>query len=142
LVIIGDGKAGPALKGLAEELNIAPRVRFLGARSDPYPYMARADALVISSKFEGFGGVIVEALALGIPVVATDCKSGPAEILDGGRYGTLVPVGNADRLAQAIRAHLRGETRFQPSDLERRADAFGEQEGLPPYLRLLGLAPE
>ncbi len=142
LVIIGDGQDGPALQALAAELNVASRVRFLGARSDPYPFMARADALVTSSRFEGFPGVIVEALALGIPVIATDCRSGPGEILDEGRYGTLVPVGDPDRLAQALRALLRGETRFRPIDLERRADAFSLDRGLPPYLRLLGLAPE
>ena len=142
LVIIGDGEDGPALQGLAAELNVASRVRFLGALSDPYPFMARADALVLSSRFEGFSGVIVEALALRVPVIATDCKSGPGEILDGGRYGTLVPVGDPERLAQAMRALLRGETRFRPIDLERRADAFGVERGLPPYLRLLGLAPE
>jgi glycosyltransferase involved in cell wall biosynthesis len=142
LVVIGDGEDGPALQTLAAELNVSSRVRFLGARSDPYPFMARADALVTSSKFEGFSGVIVEALALRLPVIATDCKSGPDEILDGGRYGTLVPVGDPDRLAQAMRALLRGETRFRPIDLERRADAFGVDRGLPPYLRLLGLAPE
>jgi glycosyltransferase involved in cell wall biosynthesis len=142
LVIIGDGEDGPALQRLAAELNVSSRVRFLGGLAEPYPFMARADALVLSSKFEGFAGVIVEALALGVPVIATDCRSGPREVLDGGRYGTLVPVGDADRLGQALRALLRGERRVEPIDLERRAAEFDMQRGLPPYLRLLGLPAE
>jgi glycosyltransferase involved in cell wall biosynthesis len=73
-----------------------------GFVKNPYKYMKRAAVFVLSSRWEGFGMVLVEAMALGTPVVSTDCPSGPAEILKGGKWGRLVPVGNVDALAQAI----------------------------------------
>jgi glycosyltransferase involved in cell wall biosynthesis len=77
-----------------------------GFVDNPYPYLAHADLFALSSRWEGLGLVLVEALALGTPVVATDCPSGPAEILQHGRFGQLVPVGDPGALARAMEATL------------------------------------
>lgn len=110
-VIVGDGPERERLDGLAG--NLGGRVVLVGEDSNPYRYVARADVFVLSSRFEGFGVVIVEALALGIPVVSTDCDFGPREILDHGRYGVLVESENAEALATALRALLSDPVRRQ-----------------------------
>lgn len=103
LMILGEGPLLPACKKLAQELGLdATRVSFPGHCANPYPYMARARLFVLSSLWEGFGVVLVEALALGIPVVSTDCPSGPREILEDGRYGRLVQPNDTPALIQAI----------------------------------------
>ncbi len=102
LMIVGQGEGEDQLRSLSIELGIADRVKFAGFHQDPTPFYATANLLVLSSDYEGFGNVIVEALAQGLPVVSTDCPSGPAEILDYGRYGRLVPVGDTAALASAM----------------------------------------
>jgi glycosyltransferase involved in cell wall biosynthesis len=102
LIIVGDGPERKSLERLALELGIDNRVDFVGIALNPFKYLARADLFVMSSRWEGFGNTLVEALACGCPVIATNCDSGPSEILDGGRYGTLVPVDAVDRLATAM----------------------------------------
>ena len=87
---------------LARELDVAEDFEMPGFVANPFAYMARASAFVLSSAWEGFGNVLVEAMACGCPVVSTNCPSGPAEILDHGRYGPLVPVGDDRSLAHAI----------------------------------------
>jgi glycosyltransferase involved in cell wall biosynthesis len=87
---------------LAAELGIEQLVDFHGAVSNPFSYMSKADLFVLSSAFEGFANVVVEALACGCPVVSTDAPSGPREILDDGKYGRLVPVGDHEALAAAM----------------------------------------
>jgi len=106
LVILGEGEDRAALEALARELDCREDVALPGFVSNPYPYMAAAAVFVSSSAWEGFGNVLIEAMALGVPVVSTDCPSGPAEILDHGRYGVLVPVSDSDALARAIAATL------------------------------------
>ena len=106
LVLLGEGRQREKLEALARELDIAEDVDLPGFVDNPYAYMARADLFVLSSICEGAPVVLMEALALGTPVVATDCPSGPAEILEGGRHGTLVPIGNAAALAEAMGATL------------------------------------
>lgn len=91
---------------LAEELGIETAIDFQGFVHNPYAYMANAAVFVLSSRYEGFGNVLAEALACGCPVVSTDCPSGPAEILQNGAFGTLVPVGDAQAMADAICASL------------------------------------
>lgn len=102
LVIIGDGPEKEALECQASSLGLEGRVDFVGARDNPMPLLKKADLFVHPSNREGFGLVIVEALAAGVPVVATDCRSGPADILGGGAYGDLVPVGDLAALTAAI----------------------------------------
>lgn len=102
LMILGDGPLKPDLLALAAELGITDRIVMAGFVQDPKPYMRAARVLALSSKFEGFGNVLVEAMACATPVVSTDCPYGPSEILAGGRFGLLAPVGDAATLASAI----------------------------------------
>ena len=102
LAIVGDGPERPALQALARELGVADRIVFTGEVSDPFGFMMRARLAVCASVYEGLGNAIIEALACGTPVVSTDCPYGPSEILQGGRYGALTPVGDAPAMAAAI----------------------------------------
>jgi glycosyltransferase involved in cell wall biosynthesis len=102
LWIIGEGPERDRLIQLGNRLNLTDRVSFLGFRSNPYSYFAAADIFVLSSRWEGFANVIVEAMACGCPVVAFDCPHGPAEILDKGRFGVLVAPDDPRALARAL----------------------------------------
>ena len=106
LTILGEGLLRSELEGLIFELGLSGRVALPGFALDPSCWYRSADLFVLSSSWEGFGNVIVEALECGVPVVSTDCPSGPAEILDNGRYGRLTPVGDATALASAMQASL------------------------------------
>ncbi|MCU0767504.1 MAG: glycosyltransferase [Gammaproteobacteria bacterium] len=139
LLILGEGGQRDALEGRIRALGLASDVALPGFVPNPYPYMRAAALLALSSDFEGFGNVLVEAMALGTPVVSTDCPSGPAEILDRGRYGRLVPVGDAAALAQAI-----GETLDAPRDRAGLAEAaarFAVSAAVARYRSVLGLGP-
>ncbi|GAB4348865.1 MAG: glycosyltransferase [Immundisolibacter sp.] len=135
LLILGEGHLRPALEALARELGIAADVRMPGFVPNPLAYMRRARLFVLSSAWEGLPTVLIEALACGCPVVSTDCPSGPREILDGGRYGRLVPVGDVEALTAAIEAALAADVDRQA--LERRALAFSAAAVARPYLGLL-----
>ncbi|MCP5419855.1 MAG: glycosyltransferase [Gammaproteobacteria bacterium] len=138
LLILGDGKLGPALKSLATELGIQDAVDMPGFVDNPYAYMARASLFVSSSAWEGSGNALTEALAVGTPVVSTDCPSGPREILQDGRYGPLVPVGDAPALAQAMLETLE---RAPSADWLRGAAArFTVEASAEHYLARMGLA--
>jgi glycosyltransferase involved in cell wall biosynthesis len=102
LTILGEGPLLEALSQQSKELGLEKSVYFAGFKSNPYPYLKASDALVLSSRYEGFGVVLAEALALGIPVASTDCPHGPSEILNEGKYGELAKVGDAVGLADAI----------------------------------------
>ncbi|QQK78482.1 glycosyltransferase [Salicibibacter cibi] len=102
LVILGEGPLQATLEQQAAELNIGEHVHFIGFQSNPYRYFRRADAFVLASKHEGFSHVIAEALATGTPVVSTDCRSGPAEVLNDGEFGSLCEVGNDAQMAEQI----------------------------------------
>ena len=106
LLILGEGALRPDLERLAAELDISNHVSLPGYQTDPTPYYRSADLFVLSSDFEGFGNVLVEALQAGLPIVSTDCPTGPTEILDKGRYGKLVPCNDARALAEAVVAAL------------------------------------
>jgi glycosyltransferase involved in cell wall biosynthesis len=138
ILILGEGPARPQLERLVAELGLQERVRLPGAVSDPYPYLTEADLFVLSSAWEGFGNVIVEALAAGTPVVSTDCPSGPAEILENGRYGRLTPVGDVLALARAMDAAL--ETPVDRDMLKARGAEFSVEHAADQYLALLGPA--
>jgi len=106
LVILGEGKLRPTLEALADELGIAADVTLPGFAENPYNYMANSAVFALTSLYEGLPGVLIQALACGCPVVSTDCPGGSAEILDGGRFGQLVPVGGVNELAGALEAAL------------------------------------
>jgi glycosyltransferase involved in cell wall biosynthesis len=112
LVILGNNAGSqPTLEALVQELGLTEEVALLGFAANPYAYMAKAGVFALSSRWEGFGNVIAEALAVGTPVVSTDCRSGPSEILDHGKYGTLVPVGDHQAMAAAILEALAGNVK-------------------------------
>lgn len=136
LLVLGEGPARAALERLAAELGVSADVRFAGAVGAAPAYMARAAVFVLSSAWEGFGRVLVEALAVGCPVVSTDCPSGPREILAGGAYGPLVPVGDDEALAGAIASLL--ERPPAPERLLERAQVFTLERGVERYLEVLG----
>lgn len=116
LVILGTGREQKSLQSLIAELNLTDKVALLGFVNNPSAYMAQASVFVFSSLWEGFGNVLVEAMATGTPVISTDCESGPAEILDSGKYGHLVPVGNQKAIADAIIEVLSGHAKPLDSD--------------------------
>ena len=109
LVLVGMGKLETEIKQLAVELNIADKVKFLGFQINPYPLIAQARVLVLSSKFEGFGYVIVEAQALDTAVISTDCPFGPRELLP---EQNLVAVGDIEALAKLIGSALNHPERY------------------------------
>lgn len=106
LVILGKGPERKALEAQARALGIADRVFFSGFVPNPEAYLRRARVLVLSSRNEGFPGALIEALEAGAAIVSTDCPFGPREVLDGGRWGRLVPVGDAQALAMAVSKEL------------------------------------
>jgi len=102
LLILGEGKQRNKLLELAEELGVDNHVDLPGYDENPYRFMKHASVFVLSSRREGASAVIVEALACGTPVISTDCPSGPAETLQNGEYGKLVPIGDHESMAKAI----------------------------------------
>lgn len=102
LLIIGDGEERESLIKMAEDSGYRGDIEFIGFQKNPFKYMAKASIFVLSSIFEGFGNVIVEAMALGLPVISTDCPSGPSEIIENGESGLLVPVRDEYALADSI----------------------------------------
>jgi glycosyltransferase involved in cell wall biosynthesis len=135
LVILGEGAERPALERLVDQLGLRDFVGLPGFVLNPYAYMARASVFVLSSRHEGFPNVLLEALACGTPVVSTDCPSGPREILDSGRYGPLVPVGDVEALAKAVLAVL--DHPLSKDLLMQRADTFSFARTGEAYLRVL-----
>jgi glycosyltransferase involved in cell wall biosynthesis len=137
LILVGDGVLRESLLNLVGELGITDYVRIVGHQDNPYKLMKNADVVAVSSRWEGFGLTIVEALALGIPVVATDCPSGPAEILEGGRFGRLVPVGDTESLATAIHDSISTGSVATASEQRQRAKDFSEEVVFPQYIEIL-----
>ncbi|MGE5155723.1 MAG: glycosyltransferase [Bdellovibrio bacteriovorus] len=137
LMILGRGGARDGLLELAGELGVGADLALPGYAPDPYGYMAHADLFAFSSRWEGLGFVLIEALAVGTPVVSTDCPSGPREILQDGRYGRLVPVDDAAALAEALIATL--EHPLPPESLREAARPYGVEAATDAYLDTMGL---
>ena len=128
LVILGEGPLRGSLQALARELGVEDRCDMPGFEPNPFAFMSKAAVFALSSRYEGLPAVLIQALACGAPVVATDCPSGPAEILDGGRYGELVPVGDPELLAKAIHIAITGPRR-PPDATAWRRYSFDESVG-------------
>ncbi len=102
LVLVGEGPLEKAIGELVRQKGLQEKVRFAGFQSNPYRYMARSSVFAFPSLSEGFGMVLVESMACGLPVVATDCVAGPSEVLLNGKCGILVPVADEEALARGI----------------------------------------
>jgi len=135
LMILGEGEERPLLNRLIQELGLENGVTMPGFVSNPYAYMSRAAVFVLSSAWEGLGIVLIEALAVGTPVVSTNCQSGPSEILDNGKYGRLIPVGDIQAMAKAILNTLQNPP--VPYFLQNRANEFYLENGLSKYFGLI-----
>ena len=143
LLILGEAanprrsaKRKAELDAVAREVGVQDHVRLEGYVANPFPYMRLASVFALSSLYEGFGNVLVEAMACGCAVVSTDCPSGPAEILEHGRYGPLVQVGDHKALGDAILSVL--DTPPDPELLRRRAADFTVNRAVDQYEALLG----
>ncbi len=139
LVLVGKGRDKEMLSGLVEELGLQDSVILTGFIENPYPLIRQSIALVLSSKYEGFGLVLVEGMGLGVPVVASDCPSGPAEILENGKSGLLFPTGDIQALAYNLeKLATDGETcrRMSAVSLER-SKAFSIQRSVNELMEVL-----
>ena len=137
LVILGEGSERGNLLRLAEELGISEHVDLPGFQVNPFAYMARSRLLAHSSQYEGSPNVLVQAMACGTPVVSTDCDHGPREILEGGKWGRLVPVGDAEAMAEAILETLRDP--IEPELLVSRVSVYSAEASVDRYMEVLGL---
>ncbi len=130
LLILGEGSERVALETLVREQGLEEDVSLLGFVENPYAYMSRASLFILSSRWEGLPTVLIEALFCGVPVISTDCPSGPREVLADGKYGALVPVHNPTALAEMIKIALEGRTprpsteSWQPYELETIVDQY------------------
>jgi glycosyltransferase involved in cell wall biosynthesis len=136
LVILGKGPEHPRLQAAIDQLGLADDAQLLGFVSNPFAYLSKATVFCHSARYEGLVNVLIEAMACGCPVVSTDCPGGSAEILAGGKYGHLVPVGDPDEMAHAILAVLDGNTRKPPPDW---LDQFRIETVQTRYRQALGL---
>lgn len=131
LVIVGEGSQRDELLQRIHTLGVADRVHLVGFRTNPYPYLQQASAFVLSSRFEGLPTVLVEALLLQKPIIATDCESGPREILENGRYGWLIPPDDVEALYEAMTSFLN-----EPLELQARVaqGATSVERFAPPHI--------
>ena len=135
LIILGEGFLRDKLKKKIDELSLCDHIQLAGNVENPFKYLSRAKVFVLSSLYEGFPSVLVEAMACGIPVVSTDCPSGPREILEDGKIGRLVPVGDVSALGQAIIATIKNPYSVEAS--QKRAMEFNITNCTKKYLQVL-----
>ena len=135
LIILGEGKDKALLTNLAEQLKVAGDLDFPGFVDNPYAYMNSADLFVLSSIWEGSPNVLTEAMGLGIPVVSTDCPSGPREILQNGRYGPIVKMGDDRSMAEAMESVLADPPR--PDVIKQAVEKYRLEYSSQRYLEVL-----
>lgn len=135
LIVLGEGPERAALEELSRELGIAADVQLPGFVDNPFPYLKRTAVFALSSRYEGMPTALLQALAFGTPVVSTDCPGGAREVLEHGRFGALVPPGDAEKLATAIASTIGSPRR--PDAAEHVRTRFGAREAAARYLRLL-----
>lgn len=139
LIILGEGELRSALEAQVAQLGLnEDMVQLPGFVANPYAWLARCSLFVLSSRREGLPGALIEAMTCGVPVVSTNCLSGPDEILEGGRWGKLVPVGDVDALARAMAETLDMPAALRP-DVRLRAADFEQERAVDAYLRILGM---
>ncbi|MGE5445310.1 MAG: glycosyltransferase [Ignavibacteriales bacterium] len=139
LIVIGDGELKEELIKQAEELGVKDKVDFLGVKKNPFAYMARCDLFILSSLYEGLPNVLIEAMALGLPVISTNCPYGPSEIIEDGRNGILIPIGNPQAISEAILRVL-GDKQLRDNlrtEAKRRAKDFSLENMVSEYTELL-----
>ena len=136
LIILGDGEERPALEEMIRSFGLQGLVDLPGFDTNPFAFMKKASVFVLSSKWEGLPGVLIQALACGCPVVSTDCLSGPSEILKDGEYGYLVPVGDVDSMAATMEAILNGDISKPPQSW---LDQFTIPVVIPQYKAIFGI---
>lgn len=134
LAILGEGELRNELESEVKRLGLKKDVSLPGFVDNPFSFMRHADLFVLSSAWEGLPNVLIQAMACGIPVVSTDCPSGPAEILESGRWGRLVPVGDDKALAEAMAATL---DEAEHPDVAARAAEFSVDRAVEGYLRVM-----
>lgn len=134
LVILGEGKLRPLLEALVEKLGVGDSVLLPGFIDNPFAWMRRASLFVLSSAWEGLPNVLIQAMACGTQVVSTDCPSGPREILEGGKWGALVPVGDQDALAEEIISSMNSRNSMRGVS---RAYQFGVDNAISGYLKVM-----
>jgi glycosyltransferase involved in cell wall biosynthesis len=139
-LILGEGPERGSLEALARRLGLRvdEDVSLPGWVPDPYPYLARCSVYVLASDREGLPGALIQALACGARVVATDCRSGPREVLDGGRLGRLVPVGDVMNMTAAVRDTLAERAAgLRPADPWSSLARYTEADSVGAYVRLV-----
>jgi glycosyltransferase involved in cell wall biosynthesis len=135
LIILGEGNLRDELNQQIRQLALEEHIDLPGFTANPYPWMQQADLFVLSSRWEGSPNVLTEAIALGTPVVATDCPSGPRELLQDGRYGPLVPMGDTNALANAILNTLKSP--LDKTTLQKAASEYTAENSASRYLATL-----
>lgn len=137
LAILGEGEFRPELEALIDELELADTVRLLGFQKNPLKFFKQADVFVLSSYFEGLPNVLIEAMAAGCTLVATDCPTGPREVLQDGKYGHLIPMHDPVSMANAITEAL--ENPISSELIEEAIMPFTEQSVIEKHQQVLGI---
>lgn len=136
LIILGEGEDRGSLEALTRQLGIAGDTEMPGFVANPLPYIKAARVFALSSRWEGLPTVLIEALACGTPIVSTDCPSGPSEVLENGKWGQLVPLGDAQALSDGI-----GNAMCQERDVGiARAETFNVKNATLKYMKVLGIS--
>ena len=138
LIILGKGELQFELEKLIQSLGLINAVDLYGFVDNPFKFMKKADLFVLSSKWEGLPGVLIQAMACGTPVISTDCPHGPSEILEHGKWGSLVPIGDIQTMTNAIVKAL--QKNEHPNVFER-ANEFSEDKAVNEYLKVMDVLP-